>query len=113
MLVKVRLLRHNGRLLRRDEQIDKPAFVGNLSVMVHPMLNESPVWSGIMMSLHPAAVTKVWLRRTFTQETDQRGAASNLRDATAGAITSELTVKYAVESTAAMMEDITVDHYTV
>ena len=86
---------------------------GNLSVMVHPMLNESPVWSGIMMSLHPAAVTKVWLRRTFTQETDQKGAASNLRDATAGAITSELTVKYAVESTAAMMEDITVDHYTV
>ncbi len=33
MFVKVRLLRHNGRLLRRDEQIDKPAFVGNLSVM--------------------------------------------------------------------------------
>jgi Family of unknown function (DUF5309) len=86
---------------------------GDLSLIIHPMMNESPAWSGHMYSLHPGAMEKSWLRRTFHQNSDRQGAASDLRDATAGVYTSELTCKYHIESTASIMTDITVDHYTV
>lgn len=86
---------------------------GNLTLLIHPMFNESPVWSQQLISLHPAAMTMVWLRRTFEQDGDEQGKASNLRDATSGVFTSELTVKYGVEQTGAVMEDVTVDHYVV
>lgn len=84
---------------------------GDLTLMIHPMLNESPVWSSWMMSFHPASLELCWLRRTFHQDGDERGKASDLRDATSGVYTSEFTTKYKLEATGAFMIDVAVDHY--
>lgn len=84
---------------------------GDITLMVHPLMNENPVWSRQMFSLHPAAVELSWLRRTFHQDGDDKGKASDLRDATSGVYTSELTAKYKLEATGAIMGDVTVDHY--
>jgi len=86
---------------------------GDLTLMIHPMFNENPVWQSYMWSFHPGAPKMVWLSRTFHQDGDENGRASNLRDATAGVFTSELTIKYPVEQTAALMDGITVDHYVL
>lgn len=84
---------------------------GDLTMMIHPMMNENPVWSHQLFSLHPAALEISWLRRTFHQDGDEQGKASDLRDATAGVYTSECTVKYKMEATGAIMADVAVDHY--
>lgn len=84
---------------------------GDLTMMIHPMMNESPVWSSEIYSFHPASLELSWLRRTFHQDGDERGKASDLRDATSGVYTSELTTKYKLEATGAIMSDVAVDHY--
>lgn len=84
---------------------------GDLTLMIHPLMNESPVWSHQMYSFHPASLEMCWLRRTFHQDGDEKGKASDLRDATSGVFTSELTCKLKLEATAAVMIDVSVDHY--
>lgn len=84
---------------------------GTLTFMVHPMMNENPIWSRDMYSFHPAAMSLQWLRRTFHQDGDEQGRASDLRDGTAGVFTSEVSVKYGLEQTGAIMTDISADYY--
>ena len=84
---------------------------GTITFMVHPMMNESPIWSRDLYSLHPAAMSVQWLRRTFHQDGDDSGKASDLRDGTAGVFTSEVSVKYGLEQTGAIMTGIAADYY--
>lgn len=84
---------------------------GDLTLMVHPLMNENPIWSHQLYSFHPASLEIAWLRKTFHQDGDDKGKASDLRDATSGVYTSELTVKLKLESTAAVLTDVAVDHY--
>ena len=84
---------------------------GRLTLAPHPLMNDSPIFSSELYTLHPAAMSMVWLRKTFHLDEGQNGGSSDLRDAKAGVYTSELSVKYAVESTGAIMTGITVDHF--
>lgn len=84
---------------------------GDLTLMPHPLMNDSPVWSSDIYSFHPAAIETTWLRRTTHEEEGRNGGASDLRDAEAGVYTSELTCKYKLESTGAIMTGVSVDHY--
>jgi hypothetical protein len=74
-------------------------------------MNESKIWAKEMYSFHPASMCLQWLRPTFHQDGDEMGKASDLRDGTAGVYTSELSVKYAMEATGAIMTNVSVDHY--
>lgn len=71
---------------------------GNISLMTHPLFNESPLWTKDLRVLHPAAMTTKWLRRTFEDACDQNGQRAGV-DADFGVYTSELSLKYGVEST--------------
>lgn len=86
---------------------------GDLTMMIHPMMNENPVWAKEMYSLHPGAMKLCWLRRTDHKGEDSNGSASDLRDAKSGVYTSELTCKYAIEQTGAVMSDIEVEHFVI
>lgn len=86
---------------------------GDITLIPHPLMNDSPVFSQNIYSFHPAAMSIDWLRRTFHVDEGQNGGASDLRDAKAGVYTSEMTCRYAVEATGAVMEGVTVDHYVV
>lgn len=84
---------------------------GTLTLMAHPLMNDNPVWASDIYSLHPAAMELSWLRKTHHMDEGQNGGASDLRDAKAGVYTSELTVKYGLEQTGAIMTGVEVDHY--
>jgi len=86
---------------------------GDLTMIPHPLMNDSPVFSSDIYSFHPAAMSLAWLRRTFHLDEGQNGGSSDLRDAKAGVYTSELTCKYGLEATGAIMTGVTVEHYTV
>lgn len=95
--------------------IDVRRFIspfGTLTLLPHPLMNDSPVWSRDIYSLHPAAMEIHWLRRTFHQEETGNGSASDLRDAQSGVFTSELTCAYKLEATGAIMGDVEADYYT-
>jgi hypothetical protein len=84
---------------------------GDLTLMPHPLMNDSPVWSSEIYALHPAAMSISWLRRVFHIDEGQNGQSSELRDAKAGVFTAEGTCKYALESTGAIMTGVEVDYY--
>lgn len=94
--------------------IDVRKFItpfGTLTLVPHPLMNNAPAWARDLYSLHPAAMELQWLRRTFHQEEGTNGSASDLRDARSGVFTSELTVKYGLEATGAIMGDIEPNYY--
>lgn len=84
--------------------------MGELTLMTHPLMQDSPVWSREMYSYHPAAMEIGYLRRTSHKD-EMHGSASDLRDASAGVFTTELTCKYAMEQTGSIMSGIEIDHY--
>lgn len=95
--------------------IDVRRFIspfGTITLMPHPLMNDSPAWSTDLYSLHPAAMEMHWLRRTFHESEATNGSASDLRDAKSGVFTSELTVAYKLEATGAIMGDISAEYYT-
>ena len=83
---------------------------GTISLLIHPLMNESPVWTNQIYALHPGAMEMSWLRRTSKSEEGTGGSASDLRDARSGTITSELTCKYKLEQTGGVLMDISVKH---
>lgn len=94
--------------------IDVRRFIspfGTLTLLPHPLMNGSPAWAKDLYSLHPAAMEIQWLRRTFHEEERTNGSASDLRDAKSGVFTSELTVKYGLEATGAIMTDVTPNYF--
>jgi len=71
---------------------------GNLSLMTHPLFNESPVWTKDLYTLHPGAIRFRWLRRTHHDQYDRDGTRAG-SDSDFGVFTSELTVEYRAERT--------------
>jgi len=71
---------------------------GDLSLMTHPLFNESPVWTENLYTLHPGAIRTRWLRRTHEDTNDRDGTRAGA-DADFGVFTSELSVEYRAELT--------------
>lgn len=71
---------------------------GDISLMTHPLFNESPVWTKNLYILHPGAMRIRWLERTFEDRNDKDGTRAGA-DSDFGVFTSELTVEYRAERT--------------
>ncbi len=71
---------------------------GDLSLMTHPLFNESPLWTKNLYVLHPGAVRLRWLRRTHEDNNDKDGSRAGA-DADFGVMTSELSIEYKAERT--------------
>ena len=71
---------------------------GKISLMTHPLFNESPLWTEDLHVLHPGAMRTRWLRRTNEDDYDKDGTRAGI-DADFGVITSELSVEYRAEIT--------------
>jgi len=62
---------------------------GSLSMLTHPMMNESPVWQKELYVLHPGGLKKRMLRDTFEDNYDKSGTRTNGKDADEGLMTTE------------------------
>lgn len=71
---------------------------GDISLMTHPLFNESPLWTKDLHVLHPGAFRMRWLRRTKHDPYDRDGSRAGV-DADFGIFTSELTCEYRAERT--------------
>jgi len=71
---------------------------GDISLLRHPLMVESPLWTEDMIVLHPAAVEFRYLRRTMEDNYDKTGSRAGA-DADFGVITTELSVSYKAEKT--------------
>ena len=71
---------------------------GTVSLMTHPLFNESPFWTKNLYVLHPAAIRTRWLRRTNEDAYDTDGSRAG-EDADYGVFTSELSIEYNAEIT--------------
>jgi hypothetical protein len=68
---------------------------GDISLMTHPLFNESPLWTKDLYVLHPGAIRMRYLRRT--KPTDY--PADQGADGDFGVLTTEMSVEYAAELT--------------
>ena len=71
---------------------------GDISLMTHPLFNESPLWTKDLHVLHPGAMKTRYLRRTYEDTNDKTGQRAGA-DADFGVLTSELSVQYMAELT--------------
>lgn len=71
---------------------------GTISLMTHPLMNESPLWTQDLYVLHPGVIRTRWLSRTNEDNNDSDGSRAGV-DADFGVITSELSVEYKAEKT--------------
>ncbi len=78
---------------------------GRISLMSHPLFNESPFWTKDLLVLHPSAIEMRWLRRTFSDDYTEDGTRGGV-DADYGIYTSELTVTYKSEKTGGLFRNI-------
>lgn len=66
---------------------------GDLNILTHPLMNESPLWQEELYVLHPGAIVTKWLRRTLTDDHDKSGSRPNGKDADEGVLTSQTSIK--------------------
>lgn len=71
---------------------------GDISLMTHPLFNESPHWTKNLYVLHPGAVQVRYLRRTKSDDYDKDGSR-NGADAEYGVLTTEVSIEYQAERT--------------
>lgn len=71
---------------------------GTISLMTHPLMNESPLWTKDLYVYHPGAIRVRYLRRTFEDANDKDGSRAGV-DADFGVYTTDLTVEYKGEIT--------------
>lgn len=71
---------------------------GDITLMSHPLFNESPLFTKNLLVLHPAAIEYRWLRKTFMDDYESNGTRAGA-DADYGVVTSELAVTYGAEKT--------------
>lgn len=71
---------------------------GQVTVITHPLMNESPLWTKDLMVLHPAAIEYRYLRRTHSDDYNKDGSRAGA-DADFGVITTEMCVNYKAEKT--------------
>ena len=78
---------------------------GDISLLTHPLFNESPVWTKDMLVLHPGAMRTRYLRRTFEDMNDKDGTRAGA-DADFGVITTEMCMEYRSEITGGLFTGI-------
>ncbi len=71
---------------------------GDITLMTHPLFNESDLWTKDLYTLHPGAIKMRWLRRTHHDNNDVDGSRAGA-DADFGVFTSELCIQYGAEKT--------------
>jgi hypothetical protein len=71
---------------------------GTITLMTHPLMNESPLWTGDIRVYHPGAIRTRYLRPTIQDDYDRNGTRAGA-DADYGVITTEMSVEYNVERT--------------
>jgi hypothetical protein len=71
---------------------------GDISLMTHPLMNQSPVWTKDLYVLHPGAMRMKYLRRTKEDANETDGTRAGV-DADYGVLTTECTVEYRAELT--------------
>lgn len=79
---------------------------GNVTLMTHPLMVESPVWTKDIRVYHPAAIVTRWLRKTHQDYYDKDGTRAGV-DADFGVVTSELSCEYNVEKTGGRFTGLT------
>lgn len=71
---------------------------GDVTLMTHPLMTESPLWTKDLLVLHPGAIRTRWLRRTFEDDNSSNGTRNGV-DADFGTITSEMCIEYKAQQT--------------
>ena len=79
---------------------------GDISLMTHPMMVESPLWTKDLMVLHPGAIELKWIRRQVWDNYDREGTRAG-KDSDYGVVTSDMTVCLKAEETAGYYSGIT------
>jgi len=78
---------------------------GDISLLTHPLMNESPYRTEELYLLHPGAMRTRWLRRTHEDNNDRDGTRAGA-DADFGVITSEMSVEYKAAKTGGVFTGI-------
>jgi hypothetical protein len=78
---------------------------GDISLLTHPLMNESPFRTEELYVLHPGAMRTRWLRRTHEDNNDRDGSRAGV-DADFGVITSEMCIEYKAASTGGVFTGI-------
>lgn len=79
---------------------------GDISLITHPLMNESPLWTKDLYVLHPGAIRTRYLRRTKMDNYDTNGSRAGA-DADYGVMTTEMSVEYRAEITGGKFTNIT------
>ncbi len=78
---------------------------GDVSLLTHPLFNESPLWTKDLMVLHPGAMRTRFLRRTHEDTNDKDGTRAGV-DADFGVLTTEMCLEYRSEITGGLFTGI-------
>lgn len=84
---------------------------GTVSLMTHPLFNDSPLWTENLYVLHPGAIRTRYLRRTSEDDYDRDGTRAGI-DADFGVLTTELSVEYRAEVTGGVFSGIDTPNLT-
>lgn len=79
---------------------------GDISLLTHPLMNESSAWQGDLYVLHPAAIRTRYLRRTHEDTNDRDGTRAGA-DADFGVITTEMSCEYKAALTGGLFTGMT------
>lgn len=71
---------------------------GDITMLRHPLMVESPLWTKDLYVLHPGAMRMRYLRRTLDDSYDSEGRRAGI-DADYGVLTTECSVEYKAEIT--------------
>lgn len=78
---------------------------GSISLMRHPLFSINPVWTKMLVILHPGSIVWKYLRNTSWDNYDRSGSRAGV-DADYGVLTSELSMKLTTEKTAGIFTGI-------
>lgn len=79
---------------------------GDISLMTHPLMVESPLWTNNLYVLHPGAVRMRYLDRTHTDAYDKDGTRAGV-DGDYGVMTTECSIEYKLEKTGGQLLGLT------
>lgn len=71
---------------------------GDITLMTHPLMVESPLWTNNLYVLHPGAMRLRYLDRTHTDAYDKDGTRAGV-DGDFGVLTTECSIEYKLEKT--------------
>jgi hypothetical protein len=80
---------------------------GDVTLMTHPLMNESPFRTKELYVMHPGAIETRWLRRTHEDMNDKDGSRQGA-DLDFGVLTSELSICYKATRTGGTLTGMTV-----